>query len=129
MYFEKFCQFKNNESTKNFEINIVASYFKKQKNYDNVLAHIVKTMKNVLELSNKIYNKDFVIINIDFLNFDMFSFDTDFAYTITTVMQSLFPEKLKTCYVHNMCSFYKNIVKIILNFLDNNTQSKIKIVK
>ena len=86
-------------------------------------------MNNVLQLSNRTYNKDFVVINIDFKNFDIFSFDNEFAYTITTVMQTLYPEKLKTCYVHNMCSFYKNIVKLILNFLDTNTQSKIKIVK
>ena len=44
-------------------------------------------------------------------------------------MQNLYPEKLKTCNVFNMSSFYKNILSFILNLLDENTRSKINIIK
>ena len=129
MDFDKFFQYKNNTKEKYYEINILTNQFKRQENYDIILASIVKLMSIILEKSNKEYNKDFVIINIDFLDFDIFSFDSDFCYTLITVMQNLYPEKLKTCNVFNMSSFYKNILRFILNLLDENTRSKIKIIK
>ncbi len=129
MDIDKFIIFKNNEFTQNFEINITAKYFKKQNNYDKLLAHIVKQMKDILEISRNKYNKDYVNIHIDFENFNIYSFDSKFAYTLTTVMQTLFPEKLNTCYIYNMNNFYKDILKMILNFLDERTKSKIQIVK
>ena len=129
MDFNKFFQFNNNKICKYYEINIFTNQFKRQENYDIILANIVKLMSNILQLSNKEYNKDFVIINIDFKDFDIFSFDSDFCYTLITVMQNLYPEKLKTCNVFNMSSFYKNILSFILNLLDENTRSKIKIIK
>lgn len=129
MDFDKFFQYKNNTEEQYYEINIFTNQFKRQENYDIILATIVKLMSIILEKSNNEYNKDFVIINIDFLDFDIFSFDSDFCYTLITVMQNLYPEKLKTCNVYNMSSFYKNILRFILNLLDDNTRSKIKIIK
>ena len=129
MNFENFISYSKNEKMQYFEINIIANQFKKQDNYDKLLVFIVKLMQNILEQSREIYNKDFLVVNIDFFNFDILSFDQNFATTLISLMQNLFPEKLKKCYIYNMTSFYTNILNFILGFLDINTKSKIEVIK
>ena len=128
MNFDKFINYNNNEKMQFFEINIIANEFKKQNNYDKLLVHIVKLMQNIIEQSRNLYNKDYVYVNIDFIKFNVLSFDQNFATTFISLMQSLFPEKLKKCYVYNMDSLYSIIFNIILDCLDSRTKSKIEIV-
>ena len=129
MNFENFISYSKNEKMQYFEINIIANQFKKQDNYDKLLVFIVKLMQNILEQSRKIYNKDYLVVNIDFFSFDILSFDQNFATTLISLMQHLFPEKLKKCCIYNMTSFYTNILNFILGFLDSNTKSKIEVIK
>lgn len=109
-------------------VRVEGKYFEKQKKYDDLLAHILKTMSNAI-LRSQQKNQHTVDMYVNLDNIKAKNLDLGFARDIIVMLQQLFPNRLNKCYIHNSPSFFRLFFENISIFIDKTTQSKIEFIK
>ena len=110
-------------------VQINSKFFKKQKQYENLIQHIVEIITDSLKISLNCFNQDKFVVSVDLKYLELGQVDKDLLFKLVNVLETLFPEKLSTCYISGASSFFKGIYKCLSLFINKRTRSKIKFVK
>jgi len=121
--------FIDNSNLQRCTIIFNAKYFKKKKNskYDDLLAHILKTLSNGLLLSQQKNSQTFdVLVYLDGIKAT--ELDFGFAKNFIIIIQQLFPNRLNKCYFHHAPGFFRLFFENLSIFIDKQTQNKVQFV-
>jgi len=110
-------------------VQINSKYFKKQKQYDKLIQHVVEIITDSLKISLNNFNSDKFVVSVDLKYLELSQVDKDLLLKLVNVLETLFPEKLSKCYISGASGFFKGIYKCLALFINKRTRSKIKFVK
>ena len=97
---------------------------KNPKGYDKVYAHMVKVLRNALEIAQSKYNSTEFIVFLDMNDSSMKQVDITFAKTLIVVLENTFTDNLKYCIVKNAPRLFKIVYRLIYPFIDKVTRKK-----
>ena len=112
-----------------FNIIIYAKYFKKQKNYDELMNHIYAVIEGLIKINKIKFNTEKIVTYIDLKEYKRKEIDYDFLKKIIPILQEKYAENLEGIYVTNSSFFIKAIYTIIRPFIDKVTRKKIFFLK
>ena len=112
-----------------FNIVIYAKYFKKQKNYDELMNHIYAVIEGLIKINKIKFNTEKIVTYIDLKEYKRKEIDYDFLKKIIPILQEKYAENLEGIYVTNSSFFIKAIYTIIRPFIDKVTRKKIFFLK
>lgn len=112
-----------------FNIVIYAKYFKKQKNYDELMNHIYAVIEGLIKIVKIKFDTEKIITYIDLKDYKRKEIDYDFLKKIIPILQKKYAENLEGIYVTNSSFFIKAIYTIIRPFIDKVTRKKIFFLK
>jgi hypothetical protein len=94
-------------------------------NYEFVISYIVSVIKSALHK-----HETFILhVNLDSLTLLHIEKYFGFIKQMSEVLKTMFPEKLKVCYIYNAPYIFSNLFAVISAFIDKRTQQKIQLVK
>lgn len=116
-------------SNYNYGIMIVnARYYSKDLDEEKIFNNLIKIFKQSLEISEKIYNKNQIIVIANMQKMTFSNINSSFLKKMVNILQDTYPERLFRCFIKNPPFIFNYIYKIIRPFMDNRTTSKIKIL-
>ena len=127
---EDFCYLYNSDKYRYAVVCIDCVHFKKVKlknnpsGYDLVYAHMVKMLKQALELSQYKFNSLEFVVMLDMKGTSMRQIDMKFARTLIVILENTFTDNLKYCIVRNAPRIFKIVYKIIYPLIDKVTRKK-----
>ena len=127
---DKFCYLYDSDKYKYAFVCIDAKHFVKIKlkknpnGYDKVYAHMVKMLKNALDIAQSKYNSTEFIVFLDMNGSSMNQIDMTFAKTLIVILENTFTDNLKYCIVKNAPRLFKIVYRLIYPFIDKVTRKK-----
>ena len=127
---DKYCYLYDSEKYKYAIVCIDTKHFvkiklkKNPKGYDKVYAHMVKILRNALEIAQSKYNSTEFIVFLDMVGSSMKQIDMTFAKTLIVILESTFTDNLKYCIVKNAPRLFKIVYRLIYPFIDKVTRNK-----
>ena len=127
---DKYCYLYDSEKYKYAIVCIDAKHFvkiklkKNPKGYDKVYAHMVKMLKNALDIAQSKYKSTEFIVLLDMSGSGMKQIDITFAKTLIVILENTFTDNLKYCVVKNAPRLFKIVYKLIYPFIDKVTRKK-----
>ena len=104
-------------------------YFKKSKNYENIIKHIFNVIETTIELRKKHLNIITLESYVDLKGYKLKELDLDFIKIMIQYCQEKYPDNLQIIYVKNASIMIKSIYAIIRPFVDKDTRKKIFFIK
>ena len=126
----KYCYLYDSEKYKYAIVCIDTKHFVKiklkrnPKGYDKVYAHMVKVLRNALDIAQNKYNSTEFIVLLDMSGSGMKQIDITFAKTLIVILENTFTDNLKYCVVKNAPRLFKIVYKLIYPFIDKVTRKK-----
>ena len=119
-----FCYISSNENdvTLNFKS---LKLINKQLSVDFLVEQLIRNIDTVLTKYD-VFNFHINVKSISILDVDK---NKDFIQKASIVLKDKYPYKLDTCYIYEAPNMFNNIFKLIVAFVDKETQKKIKIVE
>lgn len=112
----------------NNDIVLDYRYFKfisSPENYDAIIQHIIAVIQNVLK------TQELFVFHVNMSSTTLLHIEKYFGFIkqMSEILKTMFPEKLKVCYIYNAPYIFSNLFAVISAFIDKKTQQKIKLVK
>ena len=104
-------------------------YFKKRKNYEDVIRHIFNIIETTIALRKKHLNIITLETYVDLKGYKLKELDLDFIKIMIQYCQEKYPDNLQIIYVKNASIMIKSIYAIIRPFVDKDTRKKIFFIK
>ena len=104
-------------------------YFKKRKNYEDVILHIFNVIESTITLRKKHLNIITLETYVDLKGYKLKELDLDFIKIMIQYCQEKYPDNLQIIYVKNASIMIKSIYSIIRPFVDKDTRKKIFFIK
>lgn len=117
-----------NEINDRCVVKVSGRHFVKQKKYDDLLAHLFKTMSNAILFSQQM-NQETIDIFVYLDGLKSSHLDVKFAKDMVIMMQQLFPNRLNKCFIYHSPNFFRIFYENISIFIDKQTQSKIEFIR
>ena len=113
---------------KNNDIVLDYRYFKflsRPENYEAIIQHIIYVIQNVLK------TQELFVFHVNMSSTTLLHIEKYFGFIkqMSEILKTMFPEKLKVCYIYNAPYIFSNLFAVISAFIDKRTQQKIKLVK
>lgn len=113
---------------KNNDIVLDYRYFKFlscPENYEAIIQHIISVIQNVLK------TQEAFIFHVNMMSTTLLHIEKYFGFIkqMSEILKTMFPEKLKVCYIYNAPYIFSNLFAVISAFIDKRTQQKIKLIK
>ena len=105
-------------------LHVQVKYFKKEKNYDDLILFIRKKIKKTLEISHT-SNKNEAFVLIDLKGMTARQFSRKFVKLIAKTLDEYPDEILKTCYIYGNSTFIKLMWPLIRSFVKKETKEKL----
>ena len=110
-------------------LNVVIKYFKKSKNYEEIIKYIFAIIEKTIELRNKHMNIITLETYVDLKDYKLRELDLDFVKMMIHYCQEKYPDNLDIIYVKNATIMIKSLYAIIRPFVDKDTRKKIFFLK
>lgn len=125
---EKFVSI-DNSNPQRCTIIFDGKYFKKQVSgkYDDLLAHILKTLSNGILMSQQKNTQTFDI-QVYLNGIKAKELDFGFAKNFVIMVQQLFPDRLNKCFLHHAPGFFRLFFENLSIFIDEETHNKFQFV-
>ena len=104
-------------------------YFKKRKNYEDVILHIFNVIESTITLRKKHLNIITLETYVDLKGYKLKELDLDFIKIMIQYCQEKYPDNLQIIYVKNASIMIKSIYSIIRPFVDKDKRKKIFFIK
>jgi len=113
---------------KNNDIVLDCRYFKFisfPENYEAIIQHIISVIQSVLK------TQELFVFHVNMSSTTLLHIEKYFGFIkqMSEILKTMFPEKLKVCYIYNAPYIFSNLFAVISAFIDKRTQQKIKLVK
>lgn len=91
--------------------------------YDVLLEHIINNIKRTLLVTSTL------IVHVSLKGFSIREMDKhiQFFKHISIILDTRYPQKLTTCYIHNSSSIFTQLFSLLSCFVDKETLKKVKI--
>ena len=100
-----------------------------KKNQSHITMHILKTIKNCIDLSIKNSNHTEFCVLVNLTNIKKCKLTIKFIIGISTLLKNAFPDKLYKCFLQNTSIVFRSIYTLIRRVIDKETRNKITIVR
>jgi hypothetical protein len=110
-------------------LHVAIKYFKKTKDYENILAYIFFVIEKNIELRQKHLNIITLEAYVDLKGYKLKELDFDFIKLMIQYCQEKYPDNLNIIYVKNANIMVKSLYAIIRPFVDKETRKKIFFIK
>ena len=100
-----------------------------KKNQSHITMHILKTIKNCIDLSIKNSNHTEFCVLVNLTNIKKCKLTIKFIIGISTILKNAFPDKLYKCFLQNTSIVFRSIYTLIRRVIDKETRNKITIVR
>lgn len=129
MEFNKICYLGNHLSHNCGTICIHGRYITKNMDKEKILIHLINIFNQSLVISKEYYksNKFVVEVYLEGLTFN--NIDSQFLKELTTLFQSIYPDKLGKCIIFNPPIIFRTVWDVVKRIIDNETKEKIEICK
>ena len=114
---------------KQLRIHVVIKYFKKRKNYENIIKYIFDVIEKTIELRKLHMNIITLETFVDLKDYKLKEIDLDFIKLMIHYCQEKYPDNLDIIYVKNATIMIKSLYAIIRPFVDKDTRKKIFFIK
>ena len=100
-------------------------YFKKRKNYEDVIRHIFNIIETTIALREKHLNIITLETYVDLKGYKLKELDLDFIKIMIQYCQEKYPDNLRTLTLKNANVMFKTIYSVIRPFISKDTRDKI----
>lgn len=122
---EKFTYIENDpeDKSKRCIIRFTGKHFIKRSKYDDLLAHVFKTMSNAI-LFTQLKGYDTFDIYADLEDVKPANLDFGFSKDFVVMVQQLFPDRLNKCHFIKSPNCFRIFFEALLPFIDNKSRVK-----
>ena len=114
---------------KQLRLHVTIKYFKKSKNYEDIIKYIFAIIEKTIELRKQHMNIITLETYVDLKEYKLKELDLDFIKMMIHYCQEKYPDNLDIIYVKNATIMIKSIYAIIRPFVDKDTRKKIFFLK
>ena len=114
---------------KQLRLHVAIKYFKKSKNYEDIIKYIFDIIEKTIELRNQHLNKITLETYVDLKDYKIKELDLEFIKMMIHYCQEKYPDNLDIIYVQNANIMIKSLYAIIRPFVDKDTRKKIFFLK
>ena len=114
---------------KQLRLHVVIKYFKKSKNYEDIITYIFNVIEKTIELRRQHLNIITLETYVDLKDYKLKELDLDFIKMMIHYCQEKYPDNLDIIYVKNANIMIKSLYAIIRPFVDKDTRKKIFFLK
>ena len=110
-------------------IFIKADLFRKRKDYNDLLTHIIRINNDCLKARQENNQNNIFKIYVDLSNVKLKNADYEFIKMLIPFLEEAYPNNLEKMYFENTPFIFKTAYSIIRNFIHKETRRKIIFVK
>jgi hypothetical protein len=114
---------------KQLRLHVVIKYFKKSKNYEDIIKYIFDVIEKTIELRKQYLNIITLETYVDLKDYKLKELDLEFIKMMIHYCQEKYPDNLDIIYVKNANIMIKSLYAIIRPFVDKETRKKIFFLK
>jgi len=108
---------------------IHGKYITKTIDKEKFLLHLLTTFNQSLVISKEYYQCNEFVVEVYLQGLTFNNIDSQFLKEVTTIFQTVYPDKLRRCIIINPPIIFRTIWDIVKMIIDNKTKEKIEISK